>query len=207
METFYLHPKYFEPDKAVLKNLGVEEGERFFILRFVAFNAGHDAGEKGMDEVSKIKIVEYLSSKGKVFISSEKSLPPKFKHLKFSIPPNQFHSALFYASMYVGEGITTASECAHLGTPAILINTIRASYIQEQEKLGMVHQFDRADIAFSKIKELGDNNDSKIKYGEKTKLMFSHLIDCTSFLVWLLDNFPDSIDKIKSDTGLIANFK
>src|SRR5687767_10316994 len=36
METFYLHPRYFVPDANVPAMLGVQPGERYFLMRFVS---------------------------------------------------------------------------------------------------------------------------------------------------------------------------
>ncbi|WP_052273348.1 DUF354 domain-containing protein [Flavihumibacter solisilvae] len=199
METFYLHPAYFKPDPAILARLGVKEGDPFFIVRFVAFNAGHDRGEHGMDDDSKTAIIEYLQTKGKVFISAEKDLPAKLSHLKFSISPKDFHSALYYSSMYIGEGITTASECAHLGTPAVLINTIRASYIREQEQLGLVHQFENSATALPVIRKLVEEPGLKENYRAKSLQMVHGQMNCTEFLVQLIHKFPKSIHALHKD--------
>jgi len=43
------------------------------------------------------------------------------------------HDLLYYATMYIGEGATMASEAAILGTPSIYINTLRLSYTDEEE--------------------------------------------------------------------------
>ena len=51
-------------------------------------------------------------------------LPPEFDKYAFKLAPDRLHHALFYATMYIGEGATTASECAMLGTPALYVNTI-----------------------------------------------------------------------------------
>lgn len=198
MESFYLQPAYFTPDPSVLNVLGVIPGERFFVMRFVSFNAGHDAGESGIDEQSKIEIAEYLSSKGKLFISTEGPLPQHFKRYRLPTTPSQFHSVLAYASMYVGEGITTASECAQLGTPSILINTIRTSYIEQQQELGLTFSFRRASEALPKIMQIAEMHDVKTEFLRRRDNMLKQHTDCTAFLVWLLDNYPASINRIKS---------
>jgi uncharacterized protein len=193
MESFYLQPSYFTPDPSVLNILGVEKDEPFYVMRFVSFNAGHDAGESGMDEQSKINIAEYLSSKGKLFISSESTLPEKFKAFKLPTSPKQFHDVLAFASLYVGEGVTTASECAQLGTPSILINTLRPGYIIEQEKLQLTYAFNKAADAFPVIKKLVETENVKDAFIKRRDEMLQTHIDCTNFLVELLDNFPSSI--------------
>lgn len=193
MESFYLHPKYFTPDERVLEKLGVRQGEKFFIMRFVSFTAGHDKGETGMDETSKLKIAEYLSTKGRLFISSEGKLPAKFEQYKMKIAPSDFHSVLAFASLYVGEGVTTASECAQLGTPAVLINTLYPGYIKELEKEGLVYSFADPAAAFEKIQEIVGID--KTQYLAMRDRMLHNMIDCTDFLVRLLDNFPNSIQE------------
>ena len=47
-ELLYLHPKKFAPNKSVLSKLGVNENEKYIILRFVSWNASHDYGHKGI---------------------------------------------------------------------------------------------------------------------------------------------------------------
>ncbi len=41
-ELAYLHPRRFTPDRGVLAEAGISEGERYFVLRFNAFKAHHD---------------------------------------------------------------------------------------------------------------------------------------------------------------------
>ena len=78
-ELAYLHPNRFTPDKTVLGELGVGENDKYVLLRFVSWNATHDAGHKGMSYENKLKAVEAFSKYAKVFISSEKELPDELK--------------------------------------------------------------------------------------------------------------------------------
>lgn len=205
METFYLHPDYYRPDPIVMQMLGVQPGERYFLMRFVSFQAGHDTGESGIDDQSKRIIAEHLSSKGRLFISSEAPLPPHFEKFRIRISPHHFHSALAFADLYVGEGITTASECAHLGTPAVLINTLTTGYIGEQVKRGLIHRFDNATDALPVIKQLLENPENKKKALQKSNNLISGMIDCTQMLVRLIDEFPGSINKLQSELFLNKN--
>lgn len=198
MESFYLQPAYFTPDPSVLKVLGVSDGERFFVMRFVSFNAGHDAGESGIDEQSKIEIAKYLSGKGRLFISAEGELPERFKKYKLPTSPEQFHSVLAFASLYVGEGITTASECAQLGTPSVLINTIRTSYIEQQRKLGLTFSYSKAADSIQRIREIIEMDNVKSEFLRRRDKMLKEHTDCSGFLIWLLDNYPASINRIKA---------
>ena len=79
MELAYLHPNYFKPDKEILSILGVNEGEKYVIVRFVSWAAAHDFGHLGISFENKKKAVIEMSKFAKVFISSEKELPEDLK--------------------------------------------------------------------------------------------------------------------------------
>ena len=78
---------------------------------------------------------------GKVIISSEGELPVELEKYRVKISPERMHDLLSFASLYIGEGATTASECAMLGTPAIYVNVLDAGTLQEQENLGLLFSF------------------------------------------------------------------
>jgi predicted glycosyltransferase len=52
-ELAYLHPNRFTPIPDVLKEIGLKEGDRYFILRFNAFKAHHDIGVQGLSIENK----------------------------------------------------------------------------------------------------------------------------------------------------------
>lgn len=207
MESFYLHPAYFVPDVQVLEKIGIHRDEPYFVMRFVSFNAGHDAGESGISEKKKIEIAQFLATKGKLIISSEGQLPAALEPYRMRIGAEQFHSLLAFASLYVGEGITTASECAVLGTPAILINTLQTGYIKEQIEHGLVYQFSNSSDALDTIRNMADAGISKELYQERSRKLLSTHIDCTSFLVDIIDRYPQSIshDSIPQNVPLSVN--
>lgn len=137
-EIAYLHPDYFTPNIEAYHWLGLQEGEKYGIVRLISWKATHDVGHKGLTNEDKIKLVQKLSMKMKVFITSEANLPPELEPYKIKIAPEKLHDALYYASIVVSEGTTIASEAGVLGTPAIYINSIARSYVQDQEKYGLV---------------------------------------------------------------------
>ena len=47
MENTYLHPKYFKPNKNILKKLNLTNKEKYVVLRLVSWDASHDIGQKG----------------------------------------------------------------------------------------------------------------------------------------------------------------
>lgn len=145
-ELAYLHPNRFTPDKSVLNDLGVKDGEKYCLLRFVSWNATHDKGHKGMSYENKLKAVEEFSKFGKVFISSEKELPDELKRFKLPTAPEKVHSVMAFASMIFGESATMVSEGVVLGVPGVYMDDTGRYYTTEQEKkYGMCFNFSESE--------------------------------------------------------------
>ena len=101
--------------------------------------------------IRKLELINEILKYAKVFISSERSLPPEFEKYALRIAPDRLHHALFYAAMYIGEGATTASECAMLGTPALYINTISLGYLEQHQIYGLVYCFHNSTGLIEKV--------------------------------------------------------
>ena len=211
-ELAYLHPNQFVPDKSVLKILQVKNDEIWFVVRFNAFNAHHDAGEQGMGFEQKKSLVEKLLGKGKVFISTEKEIDPGFEHLLLPNRPELIHSFLSYATLYVGESQTMTSEAAVLGIPALKCNTFagRLSIPNElEEKYGLCYSYHPENFAdmLDKIDELLELPNLKAEWGRRRQWMLKEKIDVTAFLVWFIENYPSSKQILKENHDYQYNFK
>lgn len=192
MELFYLNRKYFKPDPTIYSDLGIAENTPFVILRFVSWGAFHDKGQMGFSDDYKTNLVEELAANYRVFISSEGELPKELRDYRISIKPNKVHHALHYASLFVGEGATMASECAALGTPAIYVNSLDAGTLQQQAKNGLIHN-----LRYEKgVLELALNVlvDMEYKKGLRKKIeaLSKERYNLTDFLVWLVEEYPNS---------------
>lgn len=193
MELCYLHPNYYKPDKSILGKLGIEADEKFTVIRFVSWNANHDIGQKGFSVDDKIRIVGELSSHCKVFISSESELPNELKQFALKINPSDFHDVLAHANLYIGEGSTTATESAVLGTPAIYVNSLKVGNCTELEEIyGLVYSLKETDQVLKKSIELLNDVDFPNKSVERRKKMLSEKIDPTKFMIWFIENWPVS---------------
>jgi uncharacterized protein len=199
MELSYLHPKYFNPDGNVLQELKLKESERFILLRFVSWNAGHDIGEAGFSSDVKLKLVSELSKRIKVFISSEGSLPKEIEQFRLPVSPEQLHEVLYNSALYIGEGATTASECAMIGTPAIYVNSLTAGTLEEQEKLGLLFGFRNSVGVLEKAHEILNTYDFKSKNRIRRNDMLKKTIDVTGFMVWFVENYPLSMKIMKEN--------
>ena len=66
-ELAYLHPAYFTPDAKIRNELSVRDDEKYFILRFVAWDASHDMGQKRVSFSDKKRLINILSEKDTLF--------------------------------------------------------------------------------------------------------------------------------------------
>ena len=198
-ELAYLHPQYFQPDTSILEILGVKEDERYIITRFVSWAASHDIGNRGLSIEMKRKLVKDLSKYVRVFISSEDELPHDLSSYQVIIPPEKMHDVLAFATIFIGEGATMASECAMLGTPAIYVNTLSAGSLAEQENYGLIacyrNQSGLLEKALGLLNTLGLKNSNRIR----RQKMLAEKIDLAAFMVWFIENYPRSFEIMKKD--------
>ena len=211
-ELAYLHPNSFTPDPTVLTDAGVQEGEPYFILRFNAFKAHHDIGVVGLTIENKRRLVKYLSSKGKVFITTERDIDDEFKPYQLRVSPEKAHSLMYYATMLVGDSQTMTSEAAVLGTPAIRCNTFvgRIHYLEEEEhKYGLTYGFrpEQSEEMFVKIDELLSMPNLKEEWQRRRQKMLSEKIDYAQFLAWFVENYPESRKIMREDPGYQFRFR
>lgn len=210
MELCYLHPNYFTPDPSVLDLLGVKKNENYIIMRFVSWRASHDSGQSGLSLEMKRKCVKELSKFARVFISSEGELPRDLKPYQIKIPPEKMHDALCYAALYFGEGGTTATEAAILGTPNILINPLAKNIGIRHElknKYNIHFYFDNVDEGINKSLEIFNNPGIKSIWKKRADKMLFDKIDITAFMVWFIESFPRSLVIMKKNPDYQNNFK
>jgi predicted glycosyltransferase len=143
-QSAYLHPDHFTPDPTVRDELGIADGERVFIVRFVSMEASHDHGESGMSLETRRSVIERLLPHGRVFLSTEGPTPPEWEHLRFALPPTRLHDAMAFADLVVGDSQTMSAEAAFLGTPSLRVSTFagRLDCLEELEhEYGMTWGF------------------------------------------------------------------
>lgn len=211
-ELAYLHPNRFNPDSEVLKELGIDKGQKYFVMRFNAFKAHHDIGVKGFSHDQKKQIIRRLEKEGKVFITTETEIEREFEKYQLKISPEKIFSVLFYATLFIGDSQTMTNEAAVLGTPSLRLNSFvdRISYLKEQEEkynLAMGFNPEEFNRMLSKVDELINMTDLNEVWMHRRNKMLSEKIDVTKFLVYLIDGYPDSILSTKKDSEYYLNFK
>jgi len=206
-ELAYLHPNYFVPSDEIYEYLHIEEKEKYVIIRFVSWKASHDLGQTGIHEKTKEILIQDLVQKGyKIFISSENELSEKYFHYKINIPPELMHSALYYASLFIGEGATMANESAILGTPAVYVNS-RKACIGDLENFEILFHL-KNDVELLKlIDKIHKIPDVKTEWRRRRQKMLADKIDVTAFLVWFIENYPQSREMVEDTEEFWGRFR
>jgi hypothetical protein len=193
-ELAYTHPDWFTPNSEILDELGLQQDEKLFVIRFVSWKAAHDIGQSGISLEGKRELVRQLSNLGRVIITSESPLPSEFELYRMRVSPTKIHDLLAFSSLYIGEGGTMASEAAILGTPSIFVSTLTAGTFQELEKVYKL-MFTTSDEnkAIEQAIEWAQAPDIKQEWHAKRQRILADKIDVTAWMVDFVEWYPESL--------------
>ena len=211
-ELAYLHPNRFTPDENILSEIGLKKGEPYFILRFNAFKAHHDVGIAGLSSEVKRKLITYLETKGKVFITTERNIDEEFKKYQLLLSPEKVHSLIYFATMLIGDSQTMTSEAAILGTPGLKCNSFagKLSVPNELEyKYELCYAFlpEASESFFEKVVELLETENLDAIFRKRKERLLEDKIDVTAFYVWFIENYPESRNIMKTNPDYQLTFK
>ncbi len=210
-ELAYLHPNHFKPDKAnVEKYFSVDTP--YFVIRFAKLTAHHDSGVKGITSEIAEKLIEILKPFGRVYITSERQLEPKFEEYRININPLDIHHVMAFATLYIGDSQTMAAEAGVLGTPFIRFNDFvdRIGYLNDLEnnyQLGHGIKPNEPEKLYQKVKELLQLGNLKEVYESRRQKLLLEKIDLAAFMHWFIVNYPLSVKQIKENPDYQNRFK
>jgi len=210
MKLGYLHPGVFKPDKLILNKYDLNK--KYALIRLAKLNAHHDFGIKGISEETLQTILNTLKEKGiTAYISSEKEIPSEFKPYLLNISPSDMHHVLANAQLLICDSQSMSVEAAVLGIPSIRISDFagKISVLEELEKsYELTFGISPADTneIFRKLNELVALSDLTETFQLRKKKMLKEKINVSAYLLWLLKNYPESIDQLKKDTALENQF-
>lgn len=212
-ELAYLHPKYFTPNPVVLEEIGLSRDDNIFMIRFAAFGAQHDTKTENFKKEYILPLIRKLEKHGKIIISSEKKLGKDLEKYQYNLSPDKYHDVLYYSKMYIGEGSTSAEEAAIMGVPSLHFERLNVngeifkitSFIgvldELQNKYGLLYSYCDETELLNKVDVLLSNLDTiKEHWSKKRDVLLRENIDVTAFVVWLVENYPEGIDKLKHNT-------
>jgi len=122
------------------------------------------------------------------------------------------HDLLCFATLLYGESATMASECAVLGTHAIFCDFAGRGYTDEEERMyDLVYNFKLDELSqeksIEKAVELLQDPDLKEKGQKKREHLLIDKIDVSAFMVWFIENYPESIAITKDKAQILELFR
>jgi predicted glycosyltransferase len=187
-ELSYLHPAHFKSDRKIAIANGLDPKRDTYLVRLVAWKSNHDIGEQGWDSDLLNAVIDHLSPRGKVIISSESSLPEKYSHLTYRGDPMQIHHLMAHCRLHIGESATMASESAVLGVPAVYAAETGRGYTNEQEiRYGLVKNVHarEARVVISAIDRL--LNISPATWNRRHRALIEDTIEVASYTANLIE--------------------
>ncbi|MEK6899593.1 MAG: DUF354 domain-containing protein, partial [Nanoarchaeota archaeon] len=184
-ELAYLHPDYYTPSEKTLRKIGVAVDEKYFIVRFVSWDASHDINVKRLGIEDKRKLILLLERFGKVFISAEDDLvPADLQKYLLKIDPKDFMDIIAFSSLVVSEGASVASEAAVLGIPTIYINHLNTSYLDEEsDRYHLVEKIVDGEKLLLRVEEMLNYSGLKEEWKSRRKEFLKDKIDVTGWTV------------------------
>jgi len=174
----YLHPEVFVPDSSVLSKYQIDPNKPFFTVRFIAWEASHDVGQKGLSKEGKRTILKELEKYGQILLFIEGVAEEEFNKYIMKINGSDIHHIMAFAKMHIGEGGTMASESSVLGVPTILINSLSAGVIDSLEKkYKLIYRSMNIEVIISKIREWMSNKNLRNEYLIKRERILSENIN------------------------------
>jgi len=186
-ELAYLSPKYFSPDKRILKKYGISD-QNYCIIRFAKLLAHHDKNAKGISNELAVLLINEIRSRTKVYITSERDLPNELMPYILRINPLDIHHVMAFSRLYIGDSQTMAAESGVLGVPFIRYNKFvgKISYLNELEnsyKLGFGILPDNPDSLLKRSLEVLDNPFSRLEWLGRRDKMLAEKEDVVEFIV------------------------
>lgn len=211
-EMAYLHPNYYSPKNDILDMLDLSKGEDYVLLRFNAFDAVHDAGIKGFTSEDKVRLVRELEKHARVFISAEGRVPKELEKNLLPVPKSRIHDVIYYAKLLVTDTQTMATEAALLGTPVIRSNKFvgpndMGNFIELEERFGLMFNIRNPREAIQKAIEMVQTEGLKREWAKRRKKLLEEKIDITSFMVWFLENYPQSLEEFRENPDIQYRFR
>ncbi|MBI2417154.1 MAG: DUF354 domain-containing protein [Ignavibacteriales bacterium] len=209
MDLAYLHPKHFTPDKSVVSGLKQDSKKPIVLLRFVGWHASHDTGHNGLTYEDKQRLLQTLLEHATVYISSEDELEPSLMQYKYNLPANELHNFLSCCSLLIGESGSMSSEAAVLGVPVIFNNSAADLFgvFDYICRYNGVFKITRIDEITEKALAVLTSDAIKLDVKKSSEKIISENIDVTNFMVWFVENYPESRDTMKKNPDYQYNFR
>ncbi|KKH38745.1 hypothetical protein DU71_13655 [Methanosarcina mazei] len=189
-ELAYLHPKYFNPRKEVVKKYQLKES--YIIVRLSALASNHDLHATGFGFKTEEELKGYLhelEKYGQIIVFSETSHWQTIKDYQIEIDSRDLHDLLYYSKLYIGEGASMASEAAILGVPSIYVSNTQRGYLNElEQKYGLVYNIEGKNEGLKRAIEILRDESLRSQWHLKRDKMLSEKVDVVEYIVNVIEN-------------------
>lgn len=208
----YLHPNVFTPDKSIVEKYFGKGYKPYVLMRFAKLNAHHDDGITGMTDQLAETVIERLSTKYNVYISSERPLTASLEKYRLHINLYDIHHLMAFADLFVGDSQSMSVESALLGIPNIRFNSFagRIGVLKELEEkyhLTIGISSDKPDVLLETIDNFIRTPEILDQYKNNRQKLLQDKIDVTQFLTWFVDNYPESSQIMKDNPDYQYRFR
>ena len=210
MKLAYLHQKYFKPNPAILQNL---KSDKYVLVRLSKLSAHHDTDIKGVSNQLIDTLIKYTTDRSMdLYISSERELPSSLEKYRLTTPVSDIHHVLYYSSLLISDSQSMSVEASMLGTPSVRFSDFsgRISVLEELEnKYHLTFGFKSTEQQemLDKVLEILSMPEAKEEFRMRCEKMLDEKIDVTSFLMWFVEEYPNSRDIMLKDPSYQYRFK
>ena len=211
MKLAYLHPNYFTPREDVVLGYGITK--QFVLIRLAKLVAHHDDSIKGLNTSIVDKIISIAEANDfNVFISAETELEERFKKYQLNIKHTDIHHIMSYASLLVSDSQSMSVEASMLGVPNLRFSDFSGhiSVLEELENtygLTMGIKTDNPERLFDEEVKLLQQKNIAETFRKRKEAMLHDKIDVSAFIVWFIENYPESKRIMKADPNYQYRFK
>jgi uncharacterized protein len=203
MKLGYLHPNIFQKNDNILKKYDLPD--KFVLIRLSALSAYHDGGIGGISrELLDSTIEKCIDFKYEVKLSAEFEPGKAYDKYRLKIEARDMHHVLSFSSVLISDSQSMSVEAAILGIPSVRYSGFvgQISVLEELEHkynltfgipIGQTVEF------FKKIDDLLQLDKLKEVFQYRRIKMLSEKINLTDFLVWFIENYPQSVKIMKEN--------
>jgi predicted glycosyltransferase len=179
-EWAYLSPKFFKPNKNVLKSLDLEPYSYVFAREVITTTTNYNEQVPDLilsiadDLPASIPVVLSLENKSKRL-----SYPKHWKLL--AEPVNDMHSIIYHSKVLISSGDSMAREGAILGVPSLYIGMREMQANNQLTKFGKLIKLDSSN-AVSLLKQLYIKDINLKERAEYRNSLQKNFIDLTDFI-------------------------
>jgi len=200
-ELAYLHPNYYTPDPSVFGLLGISRSHDYSVLRFGSVDCSH-LGMR-LPDADKIALVRGLGAYGEVFISSEADVPKQIRDHVLNVPNNRIHDVLYYASLFITDTHTMATEAALLGTPTIRSNAFGGAcgagvFTELEHEFQLLFNLNTAAEVEAKAVQLIQDPYTKENWKKRRDRLLERKLDMVALMVSLIEGYPASVARLNA---------